>query len=255
MRVVATRKGTSAPDYDASELYGLELSEFTAARDALAKGLRSDGDRAAADEVKALRKPSVPAGAINRGVRADRKAAKELLAAGKALRAAHERALGGGDADALRQAMGEEAAAVEAMARAAAEAAGDEGLAPAMLDRVRDTLRAVAGDEDLREAFEAGRVERDQKPVGLGGSFAPAAGAAKAKPRKGPTAAQRRKAEQRVSRARKALDAARRQSADATAELEEARRAFKEAENAAGEAERAERLAREELEAAEAEGG
>ena len=47
------------PD-EADELYALPLEEFTAARDRLAKKLREDGDKAAADGVKALKKPSVP---------------------------------------------------------------------------------------------------------------------------------------------------------------------------------------------------
>src|SRR3954465_1885538 len=59
-----------------------------------------------ADAVKALRRPSVAAGAINRAVREH--GADEVLAAGEALRAAHEALLAGG---------GEAASGGEAMAR------------------------------------------------------------------------------------------------------------------------------------------
>src|SRR3954453_1910413 len=78
---------------EADELYGLPDDEFTAARDALAKRLRGEKRREDADAVKALRRPSVAAGAINRAVREH--GADELLAAGEALRAAHERLLSG----------------------------------------------------------------------------------------------------------------------------------------------------------------
>ena len=254
MRGVAKRAAKKAVDDGLAALYGAPLEEFTAARNALAKRLREDGKREEADEVRALRKPSVPAGAINRGVRADADAAKRLLKAGERLRSAHESALGGEGADELRGAMGEEAAAVEAMAQAAQAAGGKPELGPAMLDRVRDTLRAVAGDEALRAEFEAGRVERDRKPVGLGGGLVAAAGAAaKPKRKRGPTAAERRRAEQRVTRARKGLDASREALASAERELNDARGALKRAERRVEGAERKRDRAQDELDEAEAE--
>ena len=241
-------KRTADKDLDA--LYAAPLGEFTAERNALAKRLREEGRREDADRVKALRKPSVPAVAINRGVRADGAAAKRLLKAGERLRGAHEAALGGGGADELREAMAGEAQAVEEMAQAASRK-GD--LAPAMLDRVRDTLRAVAGDEALRAEFEAGRVERDRKPVGLGGLVDAGASGTRPKAKKrGPTAAQRRRAEQRVTRARKALDASRGRVAEAEGKLNDARLALKAAEGQVGQAERKRRQAQEELDEAEA---
>ena len=45
----------------AEELYGLPPGEFTSARDKRAKELRGDGERDAANAVKALRKPTVAA--------------------------------------------------------------------------------------------------------------------------------------------------------------------------------------------------
>ena len=46
------------PDERVDALYGLPLDEFTAARDALAKDLRKEGECPGAEWVKALRKPS-----------------------------------------------------------------------------------------------------------------------------------------------------------------------------------------------------
>ena len=47
------------------DLYALPLERFTPERDALAKELAADGDRAGAARVKALRKPVVAAWAVN----------------------------------------------------------------------------------------------------------------------------------------------------------------------------------------------
>ena len=90
---------------ETDELYALPREEFTAARDALAKRLRADKRREEADAVKQLRRPSVAAWAINQAVRRDPDALRELLAAGEALRAAHESLMAGaGDAEDVRAA-------------------------------------------------------------------------------------------------------------------------------------------------------
>ena len=153
---------------DAERLYELPLAEFTAERDALAKRLRADGDKAAADEVKALRKPSVPAWAINQAVRADAKALKKLLTAAGELANAQDAALSGKGGD-LREAMAAQQEAVEEVTVAAGRALGDDAK-PATLDRVRETLRGVAADDDLRTEVEEGRLVRDREAVGFGGA-------------------------------------------------------------------------------------
>ena len=248
---MAKRKTKATDGLDA--LYTAPLEGFTKERNAFAKELRGEGERERADEVKALKKPSLPAWAINQGVRADDKAVKGLLKAGDALRSAHERALGG-DADDLRVAMAQEADAVETMTMAVVRAARPEKLAGGMLDRVRDTLRAVAGDQELRREFESGRVTRDRKPVGLGGGSGGGKRSGGKRPRRknGPTAAQRRKADARVTKARKALDTRRREIAEVTKKAETARRAAKDADGRVAKAEDAAGRAQEALEAAEA---
>ena len=50
-------------DEIAKRLYGLPLEEFTAARNDAAAELRKAGAKEDAEAVKALRKPSAPAGA------------------------------------------------------------------------------------------------------------------------------------------------------------------------------------------------
>jgi hypothetical protein len=141
---------------EADELYGLPDAEFTPARDALAKRLRAEKRREDADAVKALRRPSVAAGAINRAVREH--GADEVLAAGEALRAAHEALLsGGGDAARVREAMARERDAVRDFTRLAL----GEGASEATQERVRATLHAASVDDDVREALTAGRLERE----------------------------------------------------------------------------------------------
>jgi hypothetical protein len=141
---------------EADDLYGLPLEEFTAARDALAKRLRGEKRREDADSVKALRRPSAAAGAINRAVR--QHGAGELLAAGEELRAAHAALLdGSGDAAAVRAASERERAAVRELARLAL----GEGASAATEEKVRATLHAAAVDDDVREALVAGRLERE----------------------------------------------------------------------------------------------
>ncbi len=141
---------------EADELYGLPDDEFTAARDALAKRLRAEKRREQADEVKALRRPNVAAGAINRAVREH--GADDLLAAGEALREAHEALLSGaGDAAAVREATAREREAVRAFARLAL---GEDATASTD-EKVRATLHAASVDDDVRALLEAGRLERD----------------------------------------------------------------------------------------------
>src|SRR3954470_6957323 len=89
-------------------LYGLPLDEFVRERDALAKRLSREGDREAGARVKALRKPTVGAWALNQAVRRRRAETDALLETGERLRAAHEGLLKGGDAGVLRETMEEE---------------------------------------------------------------------------------------------------------------------------------------------------
>src|SRR4051794_18662849 len=160
---------------EADELYGLPDTEFTAARDALAKRLRAEKRREEADAVKVLRRPSVVAAAINRAVREH--GADEVLAAGEALRAAHTALLSGdGDAAAVREAMARERDAVREFARLAVGEGGSE----ATEEKVRATLHAASVDDDVRAALTAGRLEREAEagadPMAL---LAGSAGAAK----------------------------------------------------------------------------
>ena len=133
----------------AERLYGLPFEDFIAERDATAKALRKDGEKEAAAAVAKLPKPTQVAWVANQLGRAG---AGELLAAGDAVREAQ---LGGGGREALREATQAQRAAVDALLKDADDL---RELSRDLKDRLRALLVAVAGDEDVRAAFEAGRL-------------------------------------------------------------------------------------------------
>jgi hypothetical protein len=157
----------------------------------------------------------------------------ELLAAGDELREAQEAALAGEGRGALRDATARQRRAIDAVLDAAGELRpGGRPLSAAMLDRLRRTLQAAAGDDEVRAAIAAGRLVRDAEGGGawpFGDADQPVV-AAPARPRPRP----RRRAAESGERRREAEERERR-----AAELE--RR--KEIEARLGEA-RAERRAR-----------
>jgi len=128
----------------ASALYGLPLDEFTRARDELARERRAAGDRSGAAAIKALRKPSVPAWALNQVARNDPALVAALRSAGDQVRSASDRALAG-DASELRDATRTLADRAAALADDAAEALAAAGRppTPATYDRIMATVRAA----------------------------------------------------------------------------------------------------------------
>jgi hypothetical protein len=162
----------AGPDDDngaARELYGLPLGEFTRARDELARRLRKDGRRDDADAVKALRKPTTAAWALNQLARRREADVARLLEAGERLRQAQAELLAGAGRDELDAAAAEERELVAALARDAAAIAADAGTGSSetLLEKLRATLHAVAADEELARQLAAGRVLRESEAVGV----------------------------------------------------------------------------------------
>jgi hypothetical protein len=153
------------------ELYGLAPGDFTSARDGLAKRLRQDGRRDEAKAVKALRKPTTPAWALNQVARRKGREMEALLKAGGKLRDAHEALLRGGDRKALRSASDKERELVGRLVGEAVAVADAEGVATtaAFRERVEATLRAAATDEQVAAELRAGRLVREREAVGLFG--------------------------------------------------------------------------------------
>ena len=208
---------------EVSRLYALPLDEFTKDRDALAKRLRGDGKRDEAATIKALKKPNLPAWAVNQGVRGDPAAAKDLIEAGERLNDAQTSALEGGGSGELRDAMAGQNAAVERMMRAVEDGLGRGDRSASILDRARETLRAVAGDEELRDQFRAGRLTRDREAVGFGGApVTPTRRGGTAKKKSPSSAARRRAAERAEKAAQRSLDLALKRVTEARRRLERA---------------------------------
>ena len=193
------------------DLYALPLEEFTQARNALAK-LQPD--------VKALRKPSLAAWAVNQLARRHRRELDAFLDAAAALREAQ---LGEGDVAGATRA---EREALRRLVQLAGEYAGSTQIA-----KVRQTLQAAAVDEAAAEQVRAGRLERELEPAGFGSLLA-------ATPRPS-----KRRDEERERRIREA-EAAERDAREALEAAEQAAEAARrEWERLRGEAERARRRA------------
>jgi hypothetical protein len=149
------------------ELYGLPLEDFTPARDAAARELRRSGHRDAAAQLAKRRKPSPAAWAANQVARGRPELLAALLEAGEALREAQAKALAGGGGAELRDAVAAERRAVDAFLAAAGEQRpAGRALSRALVDRLRATLHAVAGDEAVREALAAGRLVGEAEASG-----------------------------------------------------------------------------------------
>ena len=233
-------------------LYAAPVGEFVERRDELVKSLRGEGEREAADTVKALRKPTVAAWVVNQLARHEKMRVRSLLTAGERLRAAHGKLLQGGSAGAVQKAMDDERKAIRALVESAESLLDEAGQtsAASTLARVEETLHAAAVDEELGERLREGRLVKEQEAAGFGFAALPA-GAPKPKRAgkgKAPTAKQKEaeakllEAEERLADAREAskeagrtVQALRRELQRAERELEVQKKAV---ETAAGEVER-----------------
>lgn len=195
-------------------LYGLPLGEFTAARNEAAAELSGD-ERA---RVKALRKPTAAAGAVNHLVREHRADVDAFLSASVALRDAQ--AAGKGSLEAATK---QQRDALARLVKAGGEA-------------VRQSLLAAAVDEDAANELLAGRLEHELEPRGFGTLLShvqPSARPARSKPVKQVD----REARAKLNEARQELNAAEaeerqahRRWEQAQSELDKARVAFENAE-------------------------
>ncbi|HEV3227197.1 MAG TPA: hypothetical protein VGZ52_10190 [Acidimicrobiales bacterium] len=124
----------------ARDLFGLDPKEFVAARDQLARDLRARGEADDAKEVRALRRPTVPAWALNQVARDAPATIDRFLDATAAARVAQDDVLAG---------------------------AGREVLQRGLADR-RDALRAIvvhARDVLTRSGRTSDAVDREIEPA------------------------------------------------------------------------------------------
>jgi hypothetical protein len=157
------------PDIDA--LFRLPLEQFTAARNALAKRLKSAGRAEAATRVGELPKPPLSAWVVNQMYWRHRKAFDELLTAGDRLRRAQATSLhaAGSTGGRLRDALDARRAALAEVAKRAAallEAAG-RAASPDVGRRVTATLDALATYGRAPGAPRPGRLTGDVEAPGI----------------------------------------------------------------------------------------
>jgi hypothetical protein len=160
----------AVPDLDAEldALYDLPLESFTKARNDLAARLRKAHQSEAAAEIRALKKPSAVAWAANRLARDDPKQVSALLEAGERLRDVQQRALEGkASGDDVGDAAAAERDAIRALLASARSRLGSKAT-PALLDRLSQTLRAAAVDEQGRSLLARGRLTEELKAIGFG---------------------------------------------------------------------------------------
>ncbi len=221
------RREAIAPE----DLYGLPLDDFTRARDALARRLRDDGDDERAREVKSLRKPSLPAWAINRLAREDGNELRRLFALRDELATAS-------DAQELRRLTNERRAALSHLLQRAEAilVEGGHAATAATTDAIAKTLQAGGTDEE-RHRIERGTLDRPLEPTGFEGLAGFEAGGAidtEAEPAPRAGAAARRKAE----RLAKEADAAEREALELSREADAAQRRAQELAERASDARR-----------------
>jgi hypothetical protein len=160
----------SVPDleHELDALYTLPLDQFTKARNDLAARLKKAHQADVAAEVHALKKPSAVAWAANSLVRTDRRLVGDLLTAGERLRETQQQAIRGkAGADEVAEASGAERDAVRALLASARKRLGKRAT-PALLDKLGQTLRAAAVDDDARLLLERGRLTEELRAVGFG---------------------------------------------------------------------------------------
>ena len=147
---------------DLDGLFDLPPEEFTAARDRLAKATE---DRDEAKTVKALRRPTLAAWAVNQTVRRHRDALERLLAAGREVRAAQRRAASGLSAPSFGKAIAERRRLVGELTDLAVAVLAEAGRAPDPQRRaLANTFEAAAADEAAAEAVAAGRLSNELTP-------------------------------------------------------------------------------------------
>jgi hypothetical protein len=209
---------------DIDRLYQLPLSEFTAARNALAKTLKGED----ATRVKTLAKPTVVPWAVNQLYWRDRKTFDHLLKAGSALRDAQIAALGGRRADVRRATEAHRGALADAV-RSATALATAGGTSP-QADQLARMLEAVS--LAATPADGAGRFTELIQPSGfeaLAGLSINAGGGSAAPPAKAPAGLAVARPEGRASGG--GTSGPNNRKAEAERKREEARRAKEAAEH------------------------
>jgi hypothetical protein len=156
------------------ELYALAPNEFTAARNQLARELRSADRRDDAAGIAKLGRPTLAAWALNQVARGHAADVSRLLDAAEELRRRHGELAGpGGDPAGLREAAAAERDAREALLDRTSRVLEDHGVSSTTaMSQAADTLQAASFDEDVGELLRRGRLVRAERTSGVGAPLA-----------------------------------------------------------------------------------
>src|SRR5881398_1099579 len=161
---------------DIDELFKAPLTEFIAARKALAARLKKNGFASEANGVKALTKPSISAWTVNQLYWKHREEFDELIATGQRFRKAQtsSKMLN------MREALDARREALAHLSDLAGAILHDAGNNPSLdtLRRISTTLEALSAYASQADGPTAGRLTRDIDPPGFDSfaSFIPSAG-------------------------------------------------------------------------------
>jgi hypothetical protein len=144
---------------------------FTATRNDLARRLRAEQRRDEGEKVAALRRPTLPAWAVNQLVRRHPDRVDELIAAGRELAQAQRRLLSGVRDGSLREATARRRELLAELTDVAAGIVAEAGAAAAShRPAISATLEAASLDAAAAEQVRAGRLSADLPvPSGFGG--------------------------------------------------------------------------------------
>jgi DNA repair exonuclease SbcCD ATPase subunit len=139
-------------------LYGLPAAEFVAARTSAASAASGDSDRALAKQIKALKKPSAAAAAVNALARAHGDRIAELTR----LHDEFSNAQDDGDRNALQDLGARRRALITELTQSARELVEETGssLSAAALDEVAATFLAAVADDTAAKAAISGCLVR-----------------------------------------------------------------------------------------------
>jgi hypothetical protein len=153
---------------DIDALFQLPLTEFTAARNALAGRLKKAGDAERAEFVKSLQKPSISAWTVNQLFWKQRAAFDTLLDTGEKFRAAQAAQLSGRSTN-LRGPLEARRESLAHLSRLAAQVLRDaqHPANPEVMRRITTTLEALSTYGGLAGTPEAGRLSDDVDPPGF----------------------------------------------------------------------------------------
>lgn len=147
------------------DLYVAPRDQFVKDRDALARGLRNEGDRAAAADVHALRKPTLVAWTVNQLAHTNRRDVDLLLDAGKRIIDAQRSSIAKGGRTELDAAQKSLREAVNGLTESAGTILGPDA-STTTLTRIAETLRTAATAPSARELLARGRLTQEMSETG-----------------------------------------------------------------------------------------